>query len=399
MNSATASALIRLLYASLHTSERGWVDSQQLSVCWPELYRLAVEQGVLAVAWEGLNRLLEEQASLSQGEPRRAEEGNSPENEGNTQKSKGDLCGEIALLPDRKLRLKWGINVAQIEARYAKQRAVIGKLASFYAHHGIRMMLLKGYGLSLLYPTPEHRPCGDIDIWLFGEQERADKLLREEKGIRIAEGVHHHTTFSVEGVPIENHYDFLNIHSHRSNREIEQELKRLAQEEAPEQIEIDRATLYLPSANFNALFLLRHAAAHFAAAEIALRHLLDWALFLKHYGEKVDWGWLERICHQQNMDRLLHALTALSIDHFGLSEAGLPAIPRDAALEERILHEILSPAFSEKMPQRGILRRLWFRYRRWWANRWKHHLVYREGLFTTFLQQIVSHLRKPKSLK
>lgn len=91
-------------------------------------------------------------------------------------------------------------------------------------------MLLKGYGVSLDYPIPAHRPCGDIDIWLFGQQEHADALLHREKGTAINLEKHHHTVFSLDGITVENHYDFLNVHAHASNREIEKKLQELAAE-------------------------------------------------------------------------------------------------------------------------------------------------------------------------
>lgn len=44
------------------------------------------------------------------------------------------------------------------------------------------MMVLKGYGLSLNYLKPSHRPCGDIDIWLFGKQKEADDARGTSQG-------------------------------------------------------------------------------------------------------------------------------------------------------------------------------------------------------------------------
>lgn len=208
---------------------------------------------------------------------------------------------------------------------------MIGQLAGFYAQHNIPMMLFKGYGLSLNYPVPQHRPCGDIDIWLCGRQEEADDLLRREKGIAIDEDKHHHTVFHVDGVMVENHYDFLNIHAHRSNRAIERELQRLVQESG-ETVQIGNAEVHLPppSANFNGLFLLRHAAAYFAAAEIGLRHVVDWGMFVRRYYARIDWARLEQIARRQNMHRFLYSLNALCVDHLGLPTSYFPPMTRDA---------------------------------------------------------------------
>ena len=72
--------------------------------------------------------------------------------------------------PPKSLTLQWVGEVLQsYEHRYAIYENAIGSLAGFYNQHGYKMMVLKGYACSLDWPTPKHRPCGDIDIWQFGE--------------------------------------------------------------------------------------------------------------------------------------------------------------------------------------------------------------------------------------
>lgn len=345
------------------------------------LYFCASEQGVLAVVWDSISHY------------------------------ESDKVRSV-FLSDRSLKIRWAINVEHIEQKYAKQKAAIVAMAHFFASHGIRMMILKGYGLSLNYPIPEHRPCGDIDIWLFGVetdpagkshivnvQTKADDLLRNELKIKIDEDEHHHTVFYFDGVMVENHYDFLNIHAHASNRVIEKRLQSLVREEM-ESVTVDGETVYLPSADFNALFLLRHAAAHFAAENIGLRHLLDWEYFVERNSASVDWVSLETFAKELNMHKFLHCLNGICIDYLGMSDGLLPSFERDVNLEKRVLAEIFAPEFSETKPQNaGILRSLSYKFRRWWANRWKHRIVYSEGLVSTFFVQLRSHLMKPKSLK
>ena len=76
------------------------------------------------------------------------------------------------------MKLEWIGDVLQnYEQRYEQYKKAIESLAGFYNQHGVKMMVLKGYACSLDWPKPEHRPCGDIDMWLFGQQEAADKEL------------------------------------------------------------------------------------------------------------------------------------------------------------------------------------------------------------------------------
>ena len=98
------------------------------------------------------------------------------------------------------------------------------------------------------------------------------------------------------------------------------------------------------------------------------------------------------------MERFLDAMNSLAADICGLDIGIMPNTVRRPELERRILNDILEPEFSESMPKRGAIAIVWYKCRRWWANRWKHRLVYREGLISTFFMQLRSHLLKPKSI-
>lgn len=314
--------------------------------------------------------------------------------------------------PSKAQKIQWALATEQVEQRYARQKSVIERLATFFAGHDIKMMILKGYGLSLNYPVPHHRPCSDIDIWLFEErilpngyiercsvQQKADRLLQESLNVQIDEDKHHHTVFYLDGVMVENHYDFLNVHAHPSNRIIEARLQQLAQQPM-EQVVVGNAMIYLPSADFHALFLLRHTAAHFAAERIVIRHLLDWRYFVERYSEKIDWQALQMLARQVNMYRFFDCLNVICIDKLGLSNKYVPTFARARQLEERVWNEIMQPEFSEPQPRNvGYMKSWSYMFRRWWANRWKHRIVYNEGLLKTFIVQLWSHLLKPKSLK
>ena len=85
------------------------------------------------------------------------------------------------------------------------------------------------------------------------------------------------------------------------------------------------------------------------------------------------------------------------LDCLGLEAPSLPDFERDAELEKRVLDEILSPAFSGEQPE-GLLRVVRFKIRRWWANRWKHRLVFDEGLAGAFVHSAWAHLKRPRSI-
>lgn len=259
------------------------------------------------------------------------------------------------------------------------------------------MMVLKGYGLSLDWPVPNHRPVGDLDIYNFGNWQEADILICKACGIKIDDGHEHHTVFNFKGVPVENHYDIINTKAHRDAPKIEDQLKALADKNCRE-IEIQGSKIYLPSADFNAIFLMRHMGQHFAGEHLNLRQVLDWGFFVRAHHKEVDWkaaiGFLKEI----GIYTFFNQINAICVDYLGFSETCFPLIERNKGLEERILMDILHPEFAEEKPASGLISILNFKFRRWWHNRWKHPLVYKEWLLPMFMTLLWSHLRRYKTI-
>ena len=348
------------------------------NVDWVALKALAERQGLSAVVLDGLNSL--PLSSL-----------------------------ETYKMPQM-LRLEWIGEVLQnYEARYRQYEKTIGSLAGWYNQHGFRMMVLKGYACSLDWPKPEHRPCGDIDVWLFGQQKEADEALQNssrigelENKVTIDRSHHHHTVFEWDGFTVENHYDFINVHHHRSHVEMEAIFKELGQDDSCS-VEVDDAStgsptkVYLPSPNLYALFLLKHAALHFASSELTLRQVLDWAFFVEKHGKDVDWRWFAEQMEKYAMTDFCNCLNAICVDDLGFSVKAFPTVQLIPNLKERILADILEPEFQGEEPKR-LLPRVLFKHRRWKANEWKHSLCYKESMWSAFWSGVWAHLLKPSSI-
>ncbi len=338
---------------------------------WGKLFRISVSQGVNAIAADGLQLLLE-----------------NPNNK--------ELLKSLDAAPLKLQKMQWLGSSLTIERIYEQHKHVMSELAAFYRMHGIKMLVAKGYGLSLNYPVPNHRPLGDIDIWLFGEQKRGDNAL-SEKGVKIDYGHHHHTIFNYKGITVENYSDFLCVPGHRKNASYERILKRLAYEESV-RYEINGEEIYYPSANFNALFILKHSATHFASTEMNLRQLLDWGTFVLKHGKEVDWNFVVKVAKQYNLYHFMNCQNALCVDYLGFPSDIFPKFERNKELETRVLNDILSPEFNKKAPE-GFLKGLLFKYERWRANVWKHKIAFPESLTETLLTQLFAHIQKPASLK
>lgn len=301
----------------------------------------------------------------------------------------------ITLSLDVNTKLEWIGYVSQQELSYQQQESLIADLARFYHQHKIRMMVLKGWGLSQKYPRPNHRCCSDLDIFLFGEQKKGDKLLSEKLGIKVDNSHHHHSVFLYKGLSVENHYSFLNTYAHLSNRKIEKQLKKLANEAVSVTMP-DGTEVWLPSADFNALFLLRHMAAHFAGSAMNLRQVLDWGFMIEKHHDEIDWNSLLLLVKEVNMHQFLGAVNYICYHYLGFGKS-LFKYYEDESYGEKVFLDLFNMD-NMKPKEKGYTRFIYSRYKKWWGNRWKHKIVYPEGLITTFIVQGFAHLMKPASL-
>jgi len=327
------------------------------SINWEALFSTAQKQGVAAIVLDGINKCLEKGVKI-------------------------DI--------DFQTKMKWIGLVQQLEQRYQQYEKNIKELEAFYREHGIRMMVLKGYGLAQNYPIPSHRPCGDVDIYLFGDQEKADKLLQEKLGISIDKSHHHHTVFRFKDETVENHYDFLNVHVRPSNKRIEAKLKELANLDVNDNFDDN---IIFPSVEFNAIYLLRHCASHFASTEMTVRQILDWGFFMDNHHQEINWDEYIPYIRQEGMYRFYNLLGLFCMKYLGFDTSIFHGLYNDD-LFERFSDEIMEPEFKDHENGK-LLHSLSVKPRRWWHNRWKNRLCYKESAWEEFAYGLWAKVLKP----
>lgn len=301
--------------------------------------------------------------------------------------------------PPKPVLLQWiGETLQGYEYRYELYRHVLDEMAGFYSGHQIKMMVLKGYDRSLDWPKPEHRPTGDIDIWLFGKQKEADELVKKEKRIKVDTSEHHHTVFYWKDFLVENHYDILTTSAVKTNKQLEPILKVLAMDNS-RFTEINRDKVYLPSANFNALFLLRHMLMHFVAEGMTFRQILDWAFFWREHGKEVNDVWYKEVLEKYNMSSFFNIVNDICVEELGFDQRIFPSVQFAPGLKDRVLNDIFTPEFDWKdAHQSGLFPRILFKYKRWKGGSWKRKLCYGENDWQAFWQSVWMHILKPSSI-
>jgi hypothetical protein len=133
---------------------------------------------------------------------------------------------------------------------------------------------------------------------------------------------------------------------------------------------------------------------HFAAAEINLRLVLDWAFFVEKHKKEIDWKWLDGMLDKYSMKDFVNCINGICVEDLGFDAGIFQEVQFLPALKEKILNDILNPEYTSAEPE-GFVRRCIYKYKRWQGNAWKQRLCYKESRWEYFWSGIWAKMLKP----
>ena len=293
---------------------------------------------------------------------------------------------EIA--PPKPITMRWISHALSIEEQMKKKEAVAVAFAEKLSEKGIQTVVLKGLAYASYYPNPYHRESGDLDCYLMGKKEEGDKITVEIGG-KMEEAGYKHSHLYYKGLIIENH----NFLTSFDNTKLGIRTERLLQELISQGCRpIGDTKLQNPSADFNALFLIKHAQRHFIKEGICVRHLLDWAFFVKAESQNVHWEKIIPIMRECRILEFAKVMTRLCIDQLGM-KLDIEELSSPMEILDAVLADILGgqpDLFHENFVQKigRIIRRF---YRMWkfhsLADESYCRLVWNSLVFSSYLKR------------
>lgn len=255
----TRKDLCALLSAALwRRGERG------VSVCpdWKEIYGLASRQGVAALAWDGAAVL-------------------------NLQERVPEEWGE-----------RFAGVMARIVAANVKANERVNNVCRCLEENDVKYVLLKGQGVGRSYPLPWLRMPGDIDILVErGELVRAKELIGE---MDVAVDLNDRVCAEVNDNAV-RWFDVLTENRFETRR------RAGGMDDAP----------FVPSATFDAWYLLIHTARHLGSFGVTLRQVVDWVVHVTARREDIDWKEMERGVKLMHLEKLYNLFTAFGREFLG----------------------------------------------------------------------------------
>ena len=267
------------------------------SQIWKNLYKISKQQAVTAIVFEKLSEAIDNQPSFPK--------------------------------PSREIILKWYTHSLSIEKKMKSIRHRSEVFAHIMLENGLKTLVLKGIAISGYYPNPLHREFGDLDCYLY---EQTDKNIlwkhAYEKGNVVAEkalavvhrGHYKHSHITYQKLTIENHQFCLPIRGSKKTKELERHLRTILERQMPMENYPKETNLLYPPADFNALFLIAHAMNHFLYESIKMRHVLDWALFIKAEYKHVDWKMFWKWCDKMHYSRFVECIHWICEQKLGMDK-------------------------------------------------------------------------------
>lgn len=217
--------------------------------------------------------------------------------------------------------------------------SVLAKITTALNAEGIPSVLLKGQGLAQNYLIPESRICGDIDLYVGEENiDRAceviagltDEPQEPEEGLT---GGDKHKEIKIDDVVVEVHKKAISTCSPRQAR-----LQRIwtntnlnlhFHDGTLPSIDFNHVPVKVPNADFNAVFILYHAAHHMIQGGIGLRQICDWAMYLAKHHSEIDQKVLKKTLRRFNMVPVWNEFGKFAVCVLGLEPRCLPLPPNN----------------------------------------------------------------------
>lgn len=309
--------------------------------------------------------------------------------------------GKIENKEIKKVFLKRYVIAQKNKQRYQIRIQTIHELAEMFGEEGLDMMVFKGAALAQLYPSADWRVFSDIDFYLYGEWKKGVEVM-EQHGVKNRPYYHHNTEATLHGVLLENHYDFVERLNHRLNLVLDDELKKIAQEEGKSMkatfLDDHVSNVYIMTPTMNAVFLMRHMSAHYVGESIPLRMMNDWILFLKQYAKDVDWERVNLLYEKSGMTEFVGIIMELIRQHFHMEFPDVPIAFVANNHTTMVWDSIVSPPGINPHKRYSIS---FFVYetKTFLGNRWKHKIVYPgESYFLLSLHYVWSVFKRKLGL-
>ena len=243
----------------------------------------------------------------------------------------GDCLIKNNIKLEREDALSLFAKLKAIEKRNAHVNENLVSFVNFMERKGVDYIIVKGQVAGALYPNPDARMSGDVDLYFVGDNyEKIKGLVEQRLGkqlSKLSDGKH--VEFEVNGVVFELH-NKLSQMATRKHQEYWDQMIDHAILEGTDTVTIAGKEIKTLSTTYNALYIFVHLFFHMTASGVGLRQLCDMMKSLsptlphREGVSKIDKERLEEILKELGYLKAYKAMGAFLVEYLGLPEEEFP---------------------------------------------------------------------------
>ena len=235
------------------------------------------------------------------------------------------------LRPPRVQKISMALMLDQIQAH---NREHVGKQLKLYRKYedvGFKPVLLKGITLARLYPHPELRMLGDIDLYLpeAGAYERANEWAKE-RGAKLSGDSLYEQVYRYSSIVVENHKYVTYFGIPRYDEALSEIMADVQARSAWDFVTIEGVQCRTLPLELNAVYIFHHILHHFSYLGIGFRQICDWILFMSTYGQQMDKALFLDYAQRFDLLRPMQLFALMSVRYLGADASVYPfELPQD----------------------------------------------------------------------
>ncbi len=267
--------------------------------------------------------------------------------------------------PSQKMLIKMQSSMRDSLIHQMRLKQILVSAVVLLREHNIEPVLLKGFGLALLYPNPSLRQFGDIDLFVgLNKFHEACALLRTLPGgynWGDVQDIGRHYNIEFGDYPMEIHRvsaDVVDAHEQTLYAAMEKD----GLVDHSQHVDFEGFEISIPSKEFAVFFTFYHAWHHFLTTGVGWRQLSDVAMALHSYHSWLDVDKLGQWLDSMNLMSPWKTFGYLLVDRLGLPSAEMPFYDNTCRRKaERLYRQIMKEgnfkranSFKRKRPKRSF---------------------------------------------
>ena len=256
--------------------------------------------------------------------------------------------------PDTEVLFEWIGLTEQLKTQNVMLNKRATEVVAKLKEAGFRCCILKGQGNATMYPVPELRTPGDIDVWVDADKDELNAYVKrlypqENESFK-------HIKFPMfKDTEIDIHYTPLKLYHPVHNKRLQQWIESNKEQQMTHCVRLANTdtSIAIPTVEFNAVYQMGHIMIHLMDEGIGLRHMVDYYYVLKAltYSSIAQQEAVKSVLRELGMMRLAAAVMWVEHEVLGLPGEYLLTSP-DERQGRLIMEDILEGGNFGKYAER-----------------------------------------------